>query len=190
MVVLMIGAMLMIMCMIVGCRRRLVRVAVGAVFELLPRDRLDQLALDVLAAGSIILVTAQVRLTDCDVVAVRHELNRASHSRQPIGVPRHRHVELRVACVARAQILLLRCHDRGRRDEALLGFSKTFKHLDGRDVTVSNKGVTKPFQVIRLNDGMPHHGVPSQLGTLHVKCTIKMPKKLTDKQIELIEKNL
>merc|ERR1712224_346486 len=74
--------------------------------------------------------------------------------------------------------------------EALLGFSKTFKHLDGRDVTVSNKGVTKPFQVIRLKEGMPHHGVPSQLGTLHVKCTIKMPKKLTEKQIELVEKNL
>ena len=75
--------------------------------------------------------------------------------------------------------------------EALLGFSRTFQHLDGHDFTVASKGVTKPFQVIRLaGEGMPHHDVPSQKGTLHVKCTIKMPKKLTDKQIELVEKHL
>jgi DnaJ-class molecular chaperone len=75
--------------------------------------------------------------------------------------------------------------------EALLGFSKSFQHLDGHEFTVEAQGVTRPFQVIRLrNEGMPLHGTPSELGSMHVKCTVKMPKKLTAQQRELIEKHM
>ncbi len=39
--------------------------------------------------------------------------------------------------------------------EALLGFSKTVRHLDGRDVALQHKGVTQPFQVrkVRTKEG-------------------------------------
>jgi DnaJ-class molecular chaperone len=35
--------------------------------------------------------------------------------------------------------------------EALIGFSKTVRHLDGRDVVLQHKGVTQPFQVRKVS---------------------------------------
>ncbi len=34
--------------------------------------------------------------------------------------------------------------------EALLGFQRSVKHLDGRDVAISHKGVTQPFEVRKV----------------------------------------
>lgn len=34
--------------------------------------------------------------------------------------------------------------------EALLGFQRSVKHLDGRDVPISHKGVTQPFEVRKV----------------------------------------
>jgi len=40
--------------------------------------------------------------------------------------------------------------------EALLGFKKTFVHLDGHEVEIASDKITKPFQVVRIKgEGMP-----------------------------------
>jgi DnaJ-class molecular chaperone len=46
--------------------------------------------------------------------------------------------------------------------EALTGFARTLRQLDGRDVVVSKAAgaVTRPFEVLTvLNEGMPLHTV-------------------------------
>jgi len=69
--------------------------------------------------------------------------------------------------------------------EALVGFSKTIKHLDDHDVAIRATLVTKPGEIMRLrNEGMPHHTYPSQKGDLYVKFVVDFPKTLTSKQIE------
>lgn len=73
--------------------------------------------------------------------------------------------------------------------EALLGFRKTVKHLDGRDVVLTHKGVTQPFEVRKLvNEGMPQHNYPSQHGTLHVKYIVDLPTTVTPDQQEAIDR--
>jgi len=67
--------------------------------------------------------------------------------------------------------------------EALVGFSKNLKHLDGHDVPVNRDEVTKPGEVIMIEgEGMPHHNFPSQTGNLYIEFSIKMPSKLTEEQ--------
>jgi len=67
--------------------------------------------------------------------------------------------------------------------EALVGFSKTIKHLDGHDVIISKNDVTKPGEIIIIEEeGMPHHNYPSQSGNLFVEFSIKMPSTLTETQ--------
>ena len=47
--------------------------------------------------------------------------------------------------------------------EALLGYSRSVRHLDGRDVTIEHRGVTQPFEVRRVEgEGMPNHEVSGQ----------------------------
>ncbi|KAJ1446970.1 DnaJ C terminal domain-containing protein [Pelagophyceae sp. CCMP2097] len=71
--------------------------------------------------------------------------------------------------------------------EALLGFSKTFDHLDGRKVTVSADRVTKPAEVQRVQgEGMPVHNFPSEHGDLFVKFQFKMPNELTAAQKDAV----
>jgi len=67
--------------------------------------------------------------------------------------------------------------------EALVGFSKTFRHLDGHEVVVSREVVTKPGEVVRVpNEGMPQHRDPSTFGDLFIEFSIKMPESLTQEQ--------
>lgn len=67
--------------------------------------------------------------------------------------------------------------------EALLGFKKPIRHLDGRDVWVEYKGVTQPFEVRKVvGEGMPHHNFASQLGDLFVKYIVDFPKTLNEDQ--------
>jgi DnaJ-class molecular chaperone len=75
--------------------------------------------------------------------------------------------------------------------EALVGFDKTVTHLDGHEVEVSSHGrVTKPFKIMHLKDeGMPHHGFPSQKGTMHVKIIVQFPPKLNDIQKQFVEEH-
>ncbi len=76
--------------------------------------------------------------------------------------------------------------------EALLGFEKTVKQLDGTDVVVEQKDrISRPFQVLRLKEeGMPRHNFPSEFGDMHVKLHVDMPKKLTAAQKKLVEELL
>jgi len=67
--------------------------------------------------------------------------------------------------------------------EALVGFVKIVKHLDGHEVRITKETVTKPGEIIMLEDeGMPHHNWQSQMGNLYVEVSIKMPTSLTEEQ--------
>jgi DnaJ-class molecular chaperone len=69
--------------------------------------------------------------------------------------------------------------------EALVGFTKTFKQLDGRDVPVTSDGVTQPHQVRTIRgEGMPVHNFPSQSGDMHVKFFVDFPTQLSPEQVE------
>jgi DnaJ-related protein SCJ1 len=75
--------------------------------------------------------------------------------------------------------------------EALVGFTKTMKHLDGHIVTISKTDITKPGEIFSIkNEGMPHHNYPSQMGDLFITFSIQMPTSLTDKQKEEFKKLL
>ena len=64
--------------------------------------------------------------------------------------------------------------------QALLGFSRNIRHLDGHPVTVANEGVSQPHQVLTLRgEGMPVHGVPSEFGVLRVELMVDLPSSLT-----------
>jgi DnaJ-related protein SCJ1 len=69
--------------------------------------------------------------------------------------------------------------------EALVGFSKVIKHLDGHDVKVEKTDVTKPGEVIQIEEeGMPFHNFPSQAGSLFIEFGIRMPTTLSEQQKE------
>jgi DnaJ-class molecular chaperone len=73
--------------------------------------------------------------------------------------------------------------------EALLGYSKTVRHLDGREVVIDVKGVTQPFQVRKMaGEGMPQHNTPSQMGVLHVKNIVDLPPTLTQEQKDAVQR--
>jgi len=73
--------------------------------------------------------------------------------------------------------------------DALLGFRKQIKHLDGHFTEVENTKVTQPFEVkVIREEGMPIHNMPSSFGDLHVKFAVKLPKKLTQKDKDLLKK--
>ena len=82
--------------------------------------------------------------------------------------------------------------------EALLGFEHHIMHLDGRTVVLTQSGVTKPGQVIKIRgEGMPIHekgadpdAEPSQFGSMHVKITVRFPKSLTEEGAEWARKVL
>jgi len=75
--------------------------------------------------------------------------------------------------------------------QSLVGFSKTFKHLDGHEVTVARDVVTKPGQQISINgEGMPHHGFSTQKGDLYVTFIVQFPTSLTEEQKEGFKKLL
>mmetsp|Transcript_32616 Transcript_32616/g.82248 ORF Transcript_32616/g.82248 Transcript_32616/m.82248 type:complete len:365 (+) Transcript_32616:155-1249(+) len=69
--------------------------------------------------------------------------------------------------------------------EALTGFTRTVKQLDGREITVEEKGITGPYSTkVVLGEGMPVHGVPSESGKLKIQMKVKFPKSLTPDQVE------
>jgi len=69
--------------------------------------------------------------------------------------------------------------------EALVGFTKKIKHLDGHTVEIVRTEVTKPGQVLTIKgEGMPQHNYPSNTGDLHVEVTVKFPTSITEEQKE------
>lgn len=72
--------------------------------------------------------------------------------------------------------------------EALLGFTKPVRHLDGRSVDVTQEGITKPFEVKTMKgEGMPVHNFPSEFGDMHVKFYVDFPRNLNAQQRKAIE---
>mmetsp|Transcript_9340 Transcript_9340/g.29156 ORF Transcript_9340/g.29156 Transcript_9340/m.29156 type:complete len:494 (-) Transcript_9340:157-1638(-) len=67
--------------------------------------------------------------------------------------------------------------------EALLGWSQTIRHLDGHTLEIGAEGVTRPFQVLKVQgEGMPLRDDPASFGDLFVKVEVVFPKKLTESQ--------
>ena len=75
--------------------------------------------------------------------------------------------------------------------EALLGYNRQYKQLDGRQVNVVYTKPTQPFEVkVRENEGMPVHNFASSRGVLHLKHIVRLPDRLTDEEKRLIEQLL
>lgn len=73
--------------------------------------------------------------------------------------------------------------------ESLVGFRKTFQHLDGHEVVVEKKDVTYCSEVIVIRgQGMPIKGRKGQFGDLFVTFFIDFPRNFTPAQKELIRK--
>merc|ERR1712151_301879 len=69
--------------------------------------------------------------------------------------------------------------------EALLGWERKIKHMDGHFVHVSTVEVTMPGQVLVVKrEGMPVKDVPDEFGDLMLKITVKFPHKLTSSDKE------
>ncbi|RLN48318.1 hypothetical protein BBJ29_009015 [Phytophthora kernoviae] len=67
--------------------------------------------------------------------------------------------------------------------ESLVGFNKTFTHLDGRWVEVVRDEITPPrFVTVLKGEGMPKKNVPSERGQLHIKFHVQFPETLSDEQ--------
>ncbi|KAL4472915.1 hypothetical protein ABPG72_007792 [Tetrahymena utriculariae] len=72
--------------------------------------------------------------------------------------------------------------------EALLGFKKKIKHLDGHYVKISKIGVTQPEEVQQIQgEGMPIHQQSSNFGDLFVRYIVKFERQYNNKQITALE---
>ena len=73
--------------------------------------------------------------------------------------------------------------------EALLGFERTLKHLDGHEVEIDRRDkVTKPGLMEWFKgEGMPVFEQYSEVGDLMVTYIVDLPDKLTDEQKKLFE---
>jgi len=73
--------------------------------------------------------------------------------------------------------------------QALIGFTKTFNHLDGHEVKVERTEITPPGFVLKLSgEGMPVHDSPDVYGDLYITFVIQFPDKLTETQKEEVKK--
>ena len=96
-------------------------------------------------------------------------------------------VSVRARRCARASALSCTCPSAA---QALLGFERTIRHLDGHAVTISNRGISRHGQTLSLaHEGMPVHGVPSEFGKLHVTLSIDMPTALTSIERDFVAKH-
>ncbi|KAF2618060.1 hypothetical protein F2Q68_00041933 [Brassica cretica] len=74
--------------------------------------------------------------------------------------------------------------------EALVGFEKSFKHLDEHEVDISSKGITKPKEVKKFKgEGMPLH-YSTKKGSLFVTFEVLFPSSLTEDQKKKIKEVL
>jgi DnaJ-related protein SCJ1 len=73
--------------------------------------------------------------------------------------------------------------------EALLGFNKKVRHLDGHFFTLKESGVTQPNQerIIR-GEGLPAHDYSSQHGDLVIVFKVSIPETFTERQKTLWRK--
>ena len=70
--------------------------------------------------------------------------------------------------------------------EALLGFKKKIKHLDGHFVTIENADITQPNEKkIYRGEGLPKKDYPVEKGNLIVKFIVELPSELSREESEL-----
>lgn len=70
-------------------------------------------------------------------------------------------------------------------EEALLGFKKIIKSLDGRDIQIERNIITAPFySMIISGEGMPIKGT-SRFGDMHVTFKVKLPELSIEEGKEL-----
>ena len=75
--------------------------------------------------------------------------------------------------------------------EALLGFEKSFAHMDGRDVPVVAADISQPGRVLTLvGEGMPRGHDPTDKGDLLVTLVVDMPRELDQRQRDLLAQAL
>ena len=62
-------------------------------------------------------------------------------------------------------------------EEAVNGFSRKIRHLDGREVTVAVDRPVATFDTVVVDkEGMPFFGSPWKKGQLFVNITVESPK--------------
>lgn len=73
--------------------------------------------------------------------------------------------------------------------ESLLGFYKSFKHLDGHEVDIDRRDkTTKPGFTEKIKDeGMPKSDYSGDFGDLIVKYVVDYPEELTPEQTGLFK---
>jgi len=72
--------------------------------------------------------------------------------------------------------------------EALLGFERTLRHLDGHTVEVKTRSISRPGQVIHVEgEGMPVKDTPSLFGDLELFVSVAFPQVLTSADREELE---
>eukprot|EP00743_Colponemidia_sp_Colp-15_P017651 GILK01021882.1.p1 GENE.GILK01021882.1~~GILK01021882.1.p1 ORF type:complete len:193 (+),score=12.29 GILK01021882.1:57-581(+) len=65
--------------------------------------------------------------------------------------------------------------------ESLLGFSKSFNHLDEHEVEIEEDGPIQYNQKhVMADEGMPVHHVPSEKGALTITYRIALPDRLSE----------
>eukprot|EP01128_Nolandella_sp_AFSM9_P007701 TRINITY_DN42_c1_g1_i2.p3 TRINITY_DN42_c1_g1~~TRINITY_DN42_c1_g1_i2.p3 ORF type:complete len:368 (-),score=84.63 TRINITY_DN42_c1_g1_i2:118-1221(-) len=68
--------------------------------------------------------------------------------------------------------------------ESLLGFKRSFKHLDGHDVVIDRTDkITRPgLEIVLRQEGMPVHNQFEKFGNMRVTFTVQFPSSLTAEQ--------
>ena len=75
--------------------------------------------------------------------------------------------------------------------EALFGFSKSIRHLDGRYVEISKSEPSQPNSyVIIKGEGMPKKNAPLETGDLYLELIIELPRVLNQEQKRLVKEIL
>ena len=73
--------------------------------------------------------------------------------------------------------------------EALLGFTKTVKHLDHHYTEIAAKEVVQPFSVKVIREqGMPVHNDVDTFGDMHVKFRVTLPRVLSEPDKDLLRR--
>ncbi|RYH31349.1 J domain-containing protein [archaeon] len=71
--------------------------------------------------------------------------------------------------------------------ESLVGFKKSFKHLDGHQVVVDKSDVTYCSEVVKMvGEGMPKKGGKKVFGDLYITLLIDFPRRFSEQQKKLI----
>ena len=70
--------------------------------------------------------------------------------------------------------------------EALLGFKKQIRHLDGHFVAIESEGITQPNdKKIYRGEGLPKKDYPVEKGNLIVKFVVELPLELSRRESDL-----